>query len=357
MRAFILSRLDLPASARRAMVWRGIGHRLIMSRYTGVLAALAGFCVYLTIRVPLFASWANWENIFREAAVIYVVAVGSTLVVIIGGLDLSVGAMVAASGMAAGLVIEHGGSYIWGGLAAIACGLSIGLVNGLLIGVLRIPFIIVTLGTLAVFTSAALLSTTGQTISFFVYPQANPLQNLVNGDVGPLPNVLILGAVVGGLGSGLLHMTKFGRSAYAIGSNARAARLSGLRLTLTTVVVYAMAGALCGLGGVIQIGQLGAAVPQVDPNVLVSALAAVLIGGTSFDGGDGGLLGTAIGVIFLGVVQNGLTLLQVSSFWQGTFSGLILIVAVGLNVLRGEKGNRLSLRVSARARRLPMMCI
>ena len=330
---------------------REIARRFVESRYLGVVVALLAFSAYLTIRIPVFLTWPNWENIIRSEAVVFVVAAGSTLVVIIGGLDLSVGAIVAVAGMATGLVIAHAGSYVAAIVATLACGFVLGLANGFFVGVLRIPFIIVTLGTLAVFTSVALLTTTGQTVSFLLYPRATPLQNIVNGNVGPVPTVLVICVVVGVLGSALLHRTTFGRSAYAIGSNTVAARIAGLQVTLTTVLVYTLAGGLCGLAALIQVSQLGASSPQVDPNILVSALAAVLIGGTSFDGGDGGLLGTAIGVAFLGVIQNGLALLQISSFWQGTFDGLILIVAVGLNVIRGEKGNRLLRRFSSQSNR------
>jgi ribose/xylose/arabinose/galactoside ABC-type transport system permease subunit len=247
--------------------------------------------------------------------------------------------------MVSGIVILHGGSYVLAAFAALGCGLAVGLVNGVLIGIFRIPFIIVTLGTLAVFTSFALLLTHGQTISFFLYPSATPLQTLVNGSIGPFPNVLVLMAALGVAGTAVLHFTAFGRATYALGANAEAARLIGLRPVAVTVAVYALAGVLAGLSGVIGVGRLGAAAPQVDPNVLVAALAAVLIGGSSFDGGDGGLLGTSIGVLFLGVLQNGLTLLEIATFWQGLVSGLILIIAVGLNVLRDEKGGHLFSRL------------
>jgi ribose transport system permease protein len=150
------------------------------------------------------------------------------------------------------------------------------------------------------------------------------------------------------LASFVLHFTPFGRSVYAVGSNIEAARLTGINVTFVLVSVYTIAGLGAGLGAIVEDGRLTGAGPQVDPNLLLTVIAAVLIGGTAFTGGDGGLLGTAIGGLFLGVIQNGLELSNVSTFWQGTVSGLILICAVGLGVLRNRRGG---VRLSSYGRR------
>ena len=160
------------------------------------------------------------------------------------------------------------------------------------------------------------------------------MQNIANGNVGPFPTILLIGIAMYVIGSFVLHFTAFGRSIYAVGSNVEAARLTGVKVTLVLVSVYTISGLTAGLGAIVQTGRLTGAGPQVDPNLLLTVIAAVLIGGTAFTGGDGGLLGTAIGGLFLGVIQNGLQLSNVSTFWQGTVSGLILICAVGLGVLR-----------------------
>ena len=152
------------------------------------------------------------------------------------------------------------------------------------------------------------------------------------------------------VGAFVLHLTPFGRAVYAVGSNPDAARLTGINVKIVLVAVYAISGLAAGLAAVVQTGRLTAAGPQVDPNLMLAVIAAVLIGGTAFTGGDGGLLGTAIGVLFLGVVQNGLQLSDVSTFWQGTVSGGILILAVGLGVLR-DVGWRWRLR--SRVPRVP----
>lgn len=322
--------------------------RASFGRYTGVAVGLVAVCVYLWLSEPAFMTFSNWENIVRGQAVVAILAIGMTVAVLTGGIDLSIASTAAASSMALGLVVRDGWDWWSAALVAIAVGAALGLVNGLLIGVARIPFFVVTLGTLSVFQSWALLTTNGETISLFSYETFTPLANLVNGSVGPFPNLLI---IVGGLyASGVvaLRYTRFGRSVFAVGSNPEAARLSGINVNLTLVIVYTICGFTAGLGSVALTGRLTAAGPNIDPNLMLTVVAAVLIGGTAFTGGDGSLVGTIVGVLFLGVIQNGLSLSGVSTFWQGTVSGTILIAAVAIGVIR-DYGWRVRLRDRRRA--------
>jgi ribose transport system permease protein len=290
----------------------GFLRRLTRGRYTGVLAGLIVVCVYLALTEPIFLHWDNWQNIIRTESVVLTLGIGMTFVVLTGGIDLSIAS------------------------AAVASGMILGLINGLGVGILKIPFFVFTLGTLSIYQSIALLTTNGATISLFLYPRFNEVQTIANGNVGPFPTILLIGVGMYLIGSFVLHFTAFGRSIYAVGSNVEAARLTGVKVTFVLVTVYGISGLTAGLGAVVQTGRLTGAGPQVDPNLLLTVIAAVLIGGTAFTGGDGGLLGTAIGGLFLGVIQNGLQLSNVSTFWQGTVSGLILISAVGLGVLRNS---------------------
>jgi ribose transport system permease protein len=239
--------------------------------------------------------------------------------------------------MILGLAINDG----WGAapalIVAIATAIGIGFLNGFLIGVTRIPFFVVTLGTLSIYTSFALLTTGGETISLFGVPGFDPIQTLANGSVGPIPNLLLLTGGLYLVGAFVLRYTGYGRAVYAVGSNQEAARLTGINVTAILVSVYTISGLSAGIASMVLVGRLTASGPQVDPNLLLTVIAAVLIGGTAFTGGDGGLLGTVIGVLFLGVIQNGLSISGVSTFWQGTVSGLILIAAVGLGVLREHR--------------------
>lgn len=308
--------------------------RVSLGRYTGVLIGVAAIFVYLAVTEPVFLTWENWQNIIRSQSVVLTLALGMTFVVLTGGIDLSIASATAGAAMLIGITISHGADWWLGCLAGIALGLGFGLVNGVVIGIMRIPFFVVTLGTLSIYQSVALLSTSGETVSLFSFPKFNQVQVLINQNTGPLPTVLLLAGALYLIGVFVLHFTGFGRGVYAVGSNPEAARLSGINVTGVLVSVYAIAGLSAGFAAVVQTGRLTAAGPQVDPNLMLNVIAAVLIGGTAFTGGDGGLFGTVIGVLFLGVVQNGLQLSSVSTFWQGTVSGLILVLAVGIGVLR-----------------------
>lgn len=323
--------------------------RLGLGRFAGVITGLVAVCVYLTFTQDVFLTWDNWQNILRSNAVVLILALGMTFVVITAGIDLSVASMTVASGMIFGLSIQHGASWFVAVLATVGFGLALGLANGILIGIAKISFFVVTLGTLSIYASIALLTTAGETISLYDKPSFATSSALANSTVLGIPRALVMCAVLYAIGALVLRYTRFGRSVYAVGSNAEAARLAGVKVIAVLVAVYALSGLTAGLAAVVQTGRLAAAAPQVDPTLMLTVVAAVLIGGTAYTGGEGGLLGTVIGVFFLGVVQNGLTLSGVSSFWQGTVSGLILIVAVGLGVLR-EHGWSVRQRLRAPAR-------
>lgn len=308
--------------------------RLSLGRVAGALIGLAGVSLYLALTDDLFLSWGNIMNLFRAQSVVFIIAIGMTFVILTGGLDLSVASTTGFAGMILGFAIKGGSGPVTAIVLCALTGVLLGLLNGFLIGYARISFFVVTLGTLSIYASIILTTTGGSTISLFNYPQFAGIQRLANGDVGPFPIILVVILALYLLAWFILHRTAFGRAVYATGSNPEAARLNGLNVPLTLMLVYAVAGLMCGLGGVQQDGRLTAAVPIVDPNQMLAVIAAVLIGGMSFRGGEGGLMGTFIGVLFLGVIQNGLTLKGVSAFWQGSVTGLVLIVAAGLAVLR-----------------------
>lgn len=332
-----MTTVDRPASPRHRIVQTLTPlRRLSPGRYVGVGIGFAAVCAYLWATQPVFMTWGNWENIIRAQSVVAMLAVGMTFVILTGAIDLSVASMAAVSMMAIGLSIEHGAPWWAGVLAGAGAGLGCGLINGLLIGPARIPFFVVTLGTMSVYQSIALLSTSGQTITLFTYPSFEPVSNWANGSWGPIPSAPLFVLATYIVGSLILRYTNFGRAVYAVGSNREAARLSGINVTLTTIAVFAICGLTAGIGAVIQTGRLTGATPQVDPNLMLAVIAAVLIGGASFSGGDGSLFGTIIGVLFLGLIQNGLTISGVSTFWQGTVSGVILISAVAIGVIRSS---------------------
>lgn len=310
-----------------------------VGRYAGVLVALVGVSVLLAATEPAFLTWGNFTNIVRAQAVTFILAIGMTFVLLTAGIDLSVASMTALAMMILGLTLD--GEWPWqlAAVLTVVSGACLGLINGLLIGVARITFLVTTLGTLAIYESIALVTTSGETISLFGVSSFTPVGDIVNGSIGPFPVLMVVVAVLYAAGGFVLRYTHFGRAVYAVGSNSEAARLAGINVTAVLVSVYLISGVCAGLAGIVQTGRLSASAPSGDPTLLLAVVAAVLIGGTAYSGGAGGLLGTLIGVLFLGVVQNGLSLSGVSAFWQGTVSGLILILAVGLGVLR-ERGWR-----------------
>ena len=308
-----------------------------LGRYAGVLIGLTVVCIYLAATEPVFLTWSNWANIIRSFAVVAILAIGMTFVVLAGGFDLSIASLTTVAAMILGLAIESGWTWWAAAIACLAVAVGLGFFNGFLIGVGGIPFFVVTLGTLAIYQSLAFLLNDGQTISLFQSRRFDPLNDLANGSVGPIPTLLFLIVGLYVVGAIVLRSTRFGRAVYAVGSNREAARLTGIRVTLVIVAVFTISGLFGGIGAIVQTGRLTASSPQADPNLMLTVVAAVLIGGTAFTGGEGGLFGTFVGVLFLGVVQNGLSLSGVSAFWQGMVSGWILIAAVGIGVIREHR--------------------
>lgn len=326
---------------------RGLASNLHPGRHTGVIVGLLAISLYLTFTQPAFLTWDNLMNIVASYSVVVVLATGATFVVIAGGLDLSAAAATAAAAMILALTLDAGWPLPLALLATILFGIAVGLINGLLIAKLKISFIVVTLGTLSIWSSFALVLNNGETVSVFGADGFGPIGDFVNNDIGPFPLLLIFDLLVAGLGGAVLRYTRFGRALFAIGSNEEAARLSGISISRVLIGVYVVAGLAVALASVIQVGRLTAGSPTQDPTLLLTVLAAVFIGGTAATGGQGGVFGTVIGVAFLGVIQNGLTLSNVSTFWQGTVSGTILIVAVGLGVLH-DRRTALRMRRAAR---------
>jgi ribose transport system permease protein len=330
------------ASERGGFDWR----RLSLGRYTGVVVGLLLFCAYLTITEPVFLTENNITNIVKANSVVFVLAIGTTFVVLTAGIDLSIASATTACAMIFGLTMQGGWGWVGALVAAVAFGLSLGLLNGFLIGKAGISFFVVTLGTLSIYSSFALVVNDGATINLFSMPSFGPIRDFVNNEIAGVPVLLLFDLLLLLVAGGVLRYTRFGRAVYAVGSNPEAARLTGIRVGAVLVSVYAISGLCAGMAAIVQAGRLTGASAQVDPTLLLTVIAAVLIGGTSYTGGEGGVLGTLIGVLFLGVVQNGLALSEVSTFWQGTVSGVILIAAVGLGVLR-ERGWRIGRRAAA----------
>ena len=262
------------------------------------------------------------------------ISIGLTFVMLAGGLDLSLGSVLALASIAVGALYVDADVPAAAVVAIVLIGGGVlgGLVNGVLIGRLGLSFLVVTLGTLSLYRGALNLWSNGETKPVI----SSTFDSLAFGSlIGiPVPVWVMAGTLV--ISLYVLRATYFGRDVYAVGGNSEAARLSGVDVARTLMLVYAVAALLAALGGLLQVGRIGAASPLVGETIIFDAAAAVLLGGTSFAGGVGGVGGTAVGVLFLGVLQNGLSISGVQSFWQQVVTGAILILAVGIDRLQRE---------------------
>lgn len=296
-----------------------------------VLVVLFG---YFAFTQENFFTSANIKVLLTSASILWVVAIGLTFVMLTGGIDLSVGSMLALSGVGLGAFYDLGFPVWLACVSALAIGLVYGgIVNGLLIGAARLPFLVVTLGSLILVQGLANLWSDTQTVQV----TSSFLDGLAFGSIAGVPNPVWLMIGVLGLAMYVQRMTYFGRDVYVLGSNPEAARLSGVRIVGTTAAVYAIAGLAAALGGMIEVGRLGASSPMVGGEVLFTATAAVLLGGTSLKGGSGGVGGTAVGVLLIATLENGLAVSGLASAWQQIFTGAILVSALGVDVLSRQR--------------------
>lgn len=294
-------------------------------RFRPVLILLVLAILIFTVASSRFLTQTNIEGLLSVGSILWIVAMGMTFVLLSGGFDLSVGATSAFVGifMAKFLALGLPGGVVLV-MVVIVGALIGGALNGILIGRFGLSVFVVTLASMIAITGAVNLWS--QTQSFYVTaPIAGQLA--INHILG-IPSPIWIMAAVFVVALYVQTRTYFGRDVYAVGGGPVAARLAGIRTSRTLIIVYAIAGGCAGLAGAISVGTVGAATPQVDPNLPLQAIAAVLLGGTALTGGFGGVGGTALGVLFIAVLQNGLSISGVSTNWQSVVTGIILVVAV-----------------------------
>jgi len=309
-----------------------------LATYMGVGGVLVLAVAYLTLTQPTFATWNNLASILETNAALMIVAVGLTFVLIVGGFDLSVGGMLALSGVLLARMIEVGVTPYFAMILVVIAAVILGLVtNGLLVGKIGLSFFVVTLGTMSLFRGTALLLTNGESQGLYEVQQ---IKTVGSGSIIGIPITILVAGIVFVIGLVVMRYTGFGRMLYAVGGNAQAARIAGIRVSVVRVSAYTICAGLAGLAGVIWSSRLVSASPTAAMGIELTAAAAVLLGGTSFAGGQGGLFGTLLGVLFLGVLSNGLTISGVSSYWQSVVTGAVLIIAVLLDHLRSRRERR-----------------
>ena len=293
-------------------------------RQLGTFAGLLVLCLILWAATPHFLTVSNLLNVLEQTAINAIVAVGMTYVIISGGIDLSVGSVLAVAGIALAMALEAGVPAPLAILLAFAVGLACGLTNGVLVTFGRLPPFIATLGMMSVARGAALMLAEGRPISGF----SDAFRMLATERVMMIPAPALITGVIYVIAHFVLSRTVFGRAAYAIGGNEEAARLSGVAVRFHKTAIYGVAGLMSGAAAVILTARLNSAQPTAGTMYELDAIAATVIGGTSLMGGEGTLVGALIGALIMGVLRNGLNLLNVSSFFQQVVIGAVIIGAV-----------------------------
>lgn len=299
---------------------------------TGPLIGLILLCIFLSFATDKFMSVRNLLNILDQITVLGIMAVGMTLVILIGGIDLAVGSVMALTMMVMGyLANQVGFPLVLGiGLALVAAGVT-GAISGILITALGVPAFIATLAMMSVARGLANMITDGQQIVGFPSWFSLLAYTRFGGFLTLTVAIMLVVFVLGWL---YLRYTSGGRSLYAIGGNQEVARLAGINVNLYTVGVYVVSGLLAGLAGVVLAMRLDSVQPTAGVSYELDTIAAVVIGGTSLSGGKGGILGTIIGVLIIGVLRNGLNLLGVSPFTQAVVIGVVIALAVAAEAFK-----------------------
>jgi ribose transport system permease protein len=308
--------------------------RLKLPETTMLVFVLVALSVVFAFRSPYFLTWSNWVNILTAVSVAGIIAAPGTLLLVAAQADLSVGSGALFTGVVMSWFSLHYGISI-GVLAAVGGGLVLGLTNGLSVTVLRVNAIITTLGTLAMFRGFGQLISGGEST---IVEGFDPLGNARPFLQIPVPVLLFLGLAVGFWF--LMRYTVFGRSMYAIGSSPVAARMTGIRARRLILISFILSGLCVALSGMVLVSQLGATTPNSGFGLELFVITAVILGGASLTGGRGTILGTVLGLLILGVVNNGLVLLNVNTYWQDVVRGGLLILAVAFDQLRVNRASR-----------------
>ncbi|MDR0345946.1 MAG: ABC transporter permease [Nocardiopsaceae bacterium] len=311
---------------------RDVARRLLVQREAALAGFIVVFCAVLTFANSSFLTVGNIEAVLLGVSVEGMIAVGMTVLLASGGFDLSVGSVLAFGGVVGGLIVLGGVPAPAAILLAVVVCAAIGLINGFLIAKAKINCFIVTLGALSVVQGGVLLAAGG----FGVTNLPSAFTAIGQKSIATVQLPIIIVIVLAIIGDFLLRRGRVFRYAYYVGSNERAARLTGIPVERVQMAGYVLTAALAGFAGVVQAARFGSASVEVGQTTPLDVIAAVVIGGASLAGGAGTVLGSMLGVLLLQLIINALNLLGVATYWQPIASGLVLIVAVGVDVLTGR---------------------
>ena len=301
-----------------------------MIQMAGMVPVLVVICILFALLTPNFLTQNNMVNVVRQASINIVLAAGMTFVILTGGIDLAVGSVLGFTAVIA-VVVSLIPGLDWAAVpAALLAGALVGVLTGMTVAYVGLPPFIVTLGTYTAIRGAAYLAAGGTT----VINSKIGFAWIGNGYVGPVPWLVIIALLTIAISAFILHSTVLGVHVYAVGGNPQAARLTGIPVPFVLIFVYGVSGLLSGLGGVMSASRLYSAQGQLGIGYELDAIAAVILGGTSFSGGIGTVFGTLIGALIIAVLNNGLTLMNVSFYWQLVIKGAVIVLAVMLDKLR-----------------------
>lgn len=294
------------------------------------LIVVVGLIVFFSIRNPNFASFDNALNIGQQSAILLLVSMAGTIVILIGSIDLSVGATLTLAGIVASMVMEGYGSSA-AVMTAIALGLVVGGVNGVTMLIFKVPSFLVTLGTMSILAGITNMICNGSSIIFTDFT----LVDLVNAKpVFGIPNIILASLAISGVLIFVASKTVLGRYLFAIGGGEQVAAHSGVPVTRYKIYAFMLCGALAGLSGVMLAAQIGAATPSASGNIVLDSIAAIVMGGTALSGGIGGPHRTLLGVLVVGILSNGMDVTGVSAFTQQIVKGFVIILAVASTIDR-----------------------
>lgn len=306
---------------------------VLKAKETGIFFILVVLSLLIQIKNPIFLTFNNITDILRNTSYTLIIAIGMTFVLIAKGLDLSVGSMLAFCGLIAALCMQAGVSVWIAIMLGLISGAAFGCMNAFCIVKLKIPAMIATLGSMYMARGLVLVITKGQS----VYPLPDAFTAFGKGNILGIPNIVILALVLSIAAHFVLNNTTYGRKVYAIGGNPETAGFAGINVAKIMASVYVISGVMAALSGIMTAARMGSGQPSVGDGTEMTVITAVIIGGTSLNGGAGTILGTVFGALLMNVLSSGMNLVGVSAYWQKFVMGLIILLAVGFDQYQRSK--------------------
>lgn len=301
----------------------------------GILIGLMVLCIVISLINPDFLSTNNLMNVLRQVSTNMYLAIAMTMVIILGGIDLSVGSIIAVTGVVTTMLIALAGFPVWiAVIAGLLVGMLFGAFNGYVVATTIIPPFIVTLATMNIARGAAYVLSDGKPIRV-MSDSFNTIGSGYVGDLIPLPVIYLIVFIL--IAYLIMNKTKLGRYMYAVGGNSEAAKYAGINIKKIKLFAYTFSGLMAGVAGVVLSSRMFSGQPTAGNMAELDAIAAVVLGGTSMTGGSGRIGGTIIGALIIGVLSNGLNLMGVSSFWQYVVKGVVILVAVYADVVKKKR--------------------